>query len=477
MPNVSTAESAAAGANQAGGMIETRNIDYIPENERHGHVFSQFTLWFGGNLQITAIVTGALAVVLGGDTYWSLIGLFIGQILGASVMALHAVQGPRLGLPQMISSRAQFGVYGAVIPLCLACVMYVGFSASGTVLAGQSLAKLAQVSDSSGILLFGAIIILITLLGYRIIHSLGKVASLLGILLFLYLFFRILVEHDISVLLANRHFSLSMFLLAMSLSSSWQIAFCPYVSDYSRYLPSKTSGKKTFLAVWAGTIIGTQISMTLGVLAATLAGKGFAGHEVSYIVGLGTSGTIAALLYFSIFFGKLTLTTLNAYGSFMSLATIICGFKKTVRISSGWRFAFILLMVVLSTAIALLGERSFLHAFTQFLLFLLAFFVPWSAINLMDYYVISKGKYDIPALSDPSGIYGRWNKIGITTYTLGVLVQLPFVSNGFFSGPLVYLFDDNDISWFIGWIFTALFYLAINRLAPKPVLAASRYPQ
>ena len=46
------------------GISETRSIDYIPENERHGHPFSQFTLWFGGNLQITAIVTGALAVVL-----------------------------------------------------------------------------------------------------------------------------------------------------------------------------------------------------------------------------------------------------------------------------------------------------------------------------------------------------------------------------------------------------------------------------
>lgn len=53
------------------GMSERRSIDYIPESERHGHPFSQFTLWFGGNLQITAIVTGALAVVLGGDVVWS----------------------------------------------------------------------------------------------------------------------------------------------------------------------------------------------------------------------------------------------------------------------------------------------------------------------------------------------------------------------------------------------------------------------
>ncbi|VXC80399.1 hypothetical protein YERSI8AC_190156 [Enterobacterales bacterium 8AC] len=56
-------------------LIEARVIDFIPEHERHGKPFSQFTLWFGANLQITAIVTGALAVVLGGDAFWSIIGL------------------------------------------------------------------------------------------------------------------------------------------------------------------------------------------------------------------------------------------------------------------------------------------------------------------------------------------------------------------------------------------------------------------
>ena len=134
-------------------LSETRSIDFIPHRERHGHPFSQFTLWFGGNLQITAIVTGALAVVLGGDVVWSITGLLVGQIIGAAVMALHAVQGPRLGLPQMITSRIQFGVFGAVIPLVLVCIMYIGFSASGTVLAGpvdSPHGRMAVVRDPQG---------------------------------------------------------------------------------------------------------------------------------------------------------------------------------------------------------------------------------------------------------------------------------------------------------------------------------------
>ncbi|PPA02486.1 cytosine permease, partial [Pseudomonas sp. MWU12-2312b] len=66
--------------------IERRSIDYIPESERHGRLLSQFTLWFGANLQVTAIVTGALAVVLGGDVFWSLVGLLLGQLLGGAIM-------------------------------------------------------------------------------------------------------------------------------------------------------------------------------------------------------------------------------------------------------------------------------------------------------------------------------------------------------------------------------------------------------
>src|ERR1700723_2911880 len=162
-------------------LIEARSIDYVPVAERHGGLASQFSLWLAANLQITAIVTGALAVIFGGDVFWSLIALLAGQLIGGTVMALHAAQGPQLGLPQMISSRVQFGVYGAVIGV-------------------------------------------VTVFGYRVIHRLGRIASIIGVLAFLYMFSRLWASHGISALLAARHFSLDKFLLSMSLSASWQIA-------------------------------------------------------------------------------------------------------------------------------------------------------------------------------------------------------------------------------------------------------------
>lgn len=452
-------------------LIERRSIDFIPDAERHGRLGSQFSLWLGANLQITAIVTGALAVVLGGDVFWSLVGLLLGQLLGGAVMALHAAQGPRLGLPQMISSRVQFGVYGAVIPLVLVCLMYIGFSASGSVLAGQAVAQLVGVADWQGICLFAAIIVLFTVFGYRVIHLVGRVASVLGVLAFAYLFYALLAGNDVSALLANKHFSLSSFLLAVSLSASWQIAFGPYVADYSRYLPRNTSTAGTFWAVGLGSVIGAQAAMVFGVFAAALAGKGFAHHEVAFIVGLGGTGAVAAALYFSIAFGKLTITILNAYGSFMSMATIFTGVSGQRRIGAATRLLCIVAMVVISTSLALLGKDSFLKDFSAFILFLLAFFTPWSAINLVDYYCISKERYDLPALNDPSGRYGAWNATGIAVYVFGVLIQMPFISTHFYTGPLVEPLGDTDISWIIGLVLPAVVYYWAARRWPRPVPA------
>ncbi len=56
--------------------------------------------------------------------------------------------------------------------------------------------------------------------------------------------------------------------------------------------------------------------MTLGVFTAAIAGSAFPGHEVSYLVGLGKKPVMAMVIYFAICFGKITFTTLNAYGSF-----------------------------------------------------------------------------------------------------------------------------------------------------------------
>lgn len=457
-------------------LVERRSIDVVPDDERHGTAFSQFTLWLGANLQITAVVTGALAVVFGGDVVWSVIGLLLGNLLGGAVMALHSAQGPKLGLPQMIQSRAQFGVRGAVVPLLLVILMYVGFFASGSVLAGQATAELTHTNDTTGIIVFAVVTAVVAAIGYRVIHVLGRVASVICALAFLYLGIRLLDRVDLSALLNDAHFDLPMFLLAVSLSASWQLAFGPYVADYSRYLPRTTSGRATFWWTLSGSALGSQWSMTFGVLVAASAGDAFLANQVGYVVGLGGTGLIASVLYFVIALGKLTINVLNTYGGFMSMVTSISGFRGQKTLSPRGRTAYITLIMVAGTVVALLGKDSFLTSFKDFLLFLLTFFTPWSAINLVDYYLISKERYDIPALSDPDGRYGAWRWDALTVYGVGILAQLPFLATHFYTGPLVEPLGGADISWIVGLVVPAVLYWLLARRDTSHIPAAEPEP-
>jgi len=155
-------------------------------------------------------------------------------------MALHSAQGPRMGIPQMISSRAQFGVYGACLPLVLVILIYLGFAATGTVLFGQAINEILAVDTPAiGIVVFGALTMIVATIGYRLIHILGRIATVVGALGFTYLAIRMSTEYDVPALLGAKPFDIVTFMLAISLSAAWQLTYGLYVADYSRYLPAR----------------------------------------------------------------------------------------------------------------------------------------------------------------------------------------------------------------------------------------------
>lgn len=84
-------------ASGAGRGVEKRTIDMVPDGERHGTPKSQFTLWFGVNMQITAVVNGALAIVFGADVVWAIIGLLLGKSSAALLWRSIPLRGPRWG--------------------------------------------------------------------------------------------------------------------------------------------------------------------------------------------------------------------------------------------------------------------------------------------------------------------------------------------------------------------------------------------
>jgi hypothetical protein len=66
----------------------------------------------------------------------------------------------------------------------------------------------------------------------------------------------------------------------------------------------------------------------------------------------------------------------------------------------------ILFIVMVGTILACLSSADFYSSFENFIGVLLFFFVPWSAINLVDYYLVKHGRYDLQSFFKPDGIYG-----------------------------------------------------------------------
>lgn len=439
--------------------LERRSIDVVPAAERHGRPHSQFTLWFGANMQITAVVDGALAVIFGADALWAIIGLTLGNILGGIVMALHAAQGPRLGLPQMISSRAQFGVLGAALPLVLVILMYLGFASTGTVLSGQAINRMIGTeSDWVGISIFGAITFVIAAFGYKWIHHLGRVSTVIGIIGFAYLTYRVLTEFSPSTLFGTPHFDLVPFLLAISLGAGWQLTFGPYVADTSRYLPADTPASATFGWTFAGSVLGAFWAMSLGALVASVPKSTFLENQVGYLGDLAGGGLIAFVIYLCIVTGKLTVNTLNAYGGSMTMLTTFSGLRGHNRLHPVARLVCVFAFLLASVLVAWLASADFLNNFKNFILVLLMVFIPWSSINLVDYYLVSKERVDIPALYDAKGRYGAFNVPALVTYAIGVLIQIPFLAQKLYTGPLTEKLGGADISWIVGLVVTALIY-------------------
>ena len=352
-----------------------------------------------------------------------------------------------------------------VIPIVAVCLMYIGFSASGCVLAGQAVGQLLARRRRRRHRHLRRFIVVVTLFGYRVIHLLGRVASVVGVAAFAYMFSRLFATHDVRALLAERHFSLSQFLLAMSLSASWQIAFGP-MSPITRATCRGHVGGRGFRR--RRPRLGhrrADLHDLRGVSPRRWRARNSSTTRWPTSWALGSAGVVAGLLYFSIAFGKVTVTSLNAYGSFMSMATIVSGFRRGLRLSLRHRLLYIVAMVGVSALLALTGRHSFLKAFEAFILCLLAVFTPWSAINLVDYYCFTRSRYDVPALSDPDGRYGRWNTTGIVIYLIGIVVQIPFLSTAFYTGPLVEPLGGVDISWIVGLLVPGILYYALD--APR----------
>ncbi|WP_037568339.1 purine-cytosine permease family protein [Phaeacidiphilus oryzae] len=455
--------------------VEVRTIDQIPEDERHGRARDLFTIWFGSNIMVLTVVTGALATtVYGLPLWWALAGIVVGNAVGGVFMALHSAQGPQLGVPQMVQTRGQFGVRGALLVVVLVIVMYTGYFASNLVLGGQSLHIVAPgISVAGGIVIVGLVSVAATIFGYKLIHAYSKVMTIAAGLALLLAFCWILFEHGLPAgTLSHGALTATGLLGTVSASALWQIAYAPYVSDYSRYMPKGTGSRPAFWATYGGCVLGSVLPMLLGALTgAAVGGDDPVGGLSALTPGIST----LILIVFSI--GIANTNAMNLYCGVLCVITV----GQTVRRSwvprAGARAVIAIVVFLVALLLAIAGKDNFLVFYENFIALLLYVLTPWTAVNLVDYYLVRHGEYDVRSFfSADGGVYGRYNAAAIVAYLVGIVVQVPFFSSALFTGPVAHMLNGADISWIVGLIVTCPFYYVAARRAgrrsPAPAEAA-----
>ncbi|MEG9623174.1 cytosine permease [Pseudomonas guariconensis] len=438
-------------------LIEKHTIGYVPPQDRHGKVRDLFTLWFGGNIAPLPIVTGALGVQLFHlNLLWGIVAILVGHLVGGVLMALHSAQGPQMGIPQMIQSRAQFGSLGALLVVVIAGVMYIGFFASNIVLAGKSLHGVVDTVPVPVGIVIGALGSgIIGIIGYRFIHVLNRIGTwVLGIGIvvgFGYIFTHVQSDD----FLTRGSFNISGWLATVSLAALWQIAFAPYVSDYSRYLPADVKVSSTFWTTYLGSALGSSLSFVFGAVAVLAIP---AGMDTMDAVKLAT-GAIGPLMLVLFLLSVISHNALNLYGAVLSIITLVQTFAYRWIPTAKSRAVLSLVVLAACCVVAVFASADFIGHFVDMVLVLLVVLVPWTAINLIDFYVIHQGDYDIQSIFKvDGGIYGRYNPQALIAYAVGIAVQIPFMNTPLYVGPVSAHIDGADLSWLVGLLVTSPLY-------------------
>lgn len=458
--------------------VESHSIDYVPETERHGKVWQQGPFWFLGNFQFFSIAIGFIGPGLGLTLGLSVLAGALGIIFGTFFMAFHATQGAKLGLPQMIQSRAQFGYRGVVVVLFGSLFTFLAFNVVDLILVDGGLGGIFGWNETFVGIVITVLAAVLAIYGHDWLHLVFRALFVVSLPFYIVLTIGIITGHAGGHAPDHGEFHLAGFMAMFSASAAYNITYAPYVSDYSRYLPRRTKSLPIIAAVFLGAsssaiwliAIGAWLASRLGASDGLVSLRN-AGNAV-----LGGLGTLLAILSV---LALVSTMGLNAYSGMLSAVTGVDSVRP-IRPTRRIRVVSVLVLAVIWAVVGLAFGGNFLDALSTALIYMLYLLVPWTAINLVDFFAVRRGHYAITDLFTPDGIYGAWGRRGLISYAVGLLAMIPFAvlpAYPRYTGFLATRLDGVDYSIVVGLVVAGgLYYLSSRSLdvaAEQPAVATS----
>jgi nucleobase:cation symporter-1, NCS1 family len=456
-------------ARHPGLSVDQHGIEPIPDAGRDSTAWQQFWIWFGANLSPLQWVAGAIGPQLGLSLVQSIAIMAVGQAAGAVIFGFFALMGKRTGVSQFALGRMAFGRRGNNLPAVvngLITLSWIGIYTYVVLdLATYCLHEIGVPDTRVTTYAVAAAIMLLQLtigtLGFYAIRTfekwtvpvLGAVMAVMTVLAFSQgdVVWNHSTVHGSALLAAATQ-------LLTAVGIGWGFAWAPWASDYSRFTPRGTSEKRVF---WASAL-GTYVALLwLGLLGAAMASSTANGDPARLVASLFGVMTIPVLLV--IIHGAVAGNIQCVYSA--PLCFLAAGLRLRRWVGS------VLSGVVASVVLVVFVESTtFVTSFTSYMNSFVIWTATWGAIVIVDFYVLNRGRTDVPALYTSPGAsrYGdvRWRTLAALLVGLVAGWAFEYGSASLFQGPVARATDGVDLSWLASIVVGGSAYWLLSRRPP-----------
>lgn len=438
------------------GKVEPFGVDHIPDSERHGKPSSQFFVWFAANLNFPIMLLGFSAISLGLSFTAAVIAVGAGALVGALLMAVMSRMGVRLGVPQQIQARGPLGFFGNFIPVSYINIFAgIGWASVTVILGSKALTELLPIPFWASALILTTIQLVVAIFGYNMIHFLERILGIVLCPLFILITVVALVR-GAGVFSAQPQASgyigsVGGWVTLAGLFLSFLVAWSPFASDYSRYLPDSRRNT-TLAAVFTG-LANFVTVFWLGVVGALVAGSTTSADAITALHEL--TGPLAVPALLAVTISALSQNFLNVYGGAISVQTLRIPVTRTQAVT---------IICALAYGISLWGATGTVSKFEVFLNLTAYFIAPFVAVLLIDYYIGGRSdKSRIGELYDKSRVL-EW---GFLAWAGGVIASVPFWHSGIYTGGVAQAHPEwGDVTYYVAAAVAVVLYLATYRLRP-----------
>lgn len=359
----------------------------------------QLGLW--GNLGVSLLgFTGAIFVLYPVDKALSLAAaltaVIVGTVLGTAGLAAAAIPGARTGAPSMVLLRGLFGRRASYLPTVLNIVQLVGWTTFELVVIGDAMHQLRpELPKWSYVLVGGAITTVLALRPLGWIRVLRKYVTIAVLVALTYFFVQIL-RHPLP---GWGDGSWHDFWIAVDTVVGVSVSWVPLVSDYSRHAHS---GRDAAAGAFFGYSVTQIACYALGLFTLVTV----ANSDPDQIFGAFLAVPIGGLAFAVLAIRELDQSFADTYSTAISVQNL----------RPRWdRRALALAIGTLATVGALALN---IEDYENFLLLIGSVFTPLLGVLVVDWFVVSRGDWDISEAARPRwGTLAAW-VIGFVMYQL-----------------------------------------------------------